>query len=135
MIMNHYRTIIFLPLFLTVKLIPCQSHLSTATQIPKNIFFQETTIDDNNHYDDFCDYFYSKDTLNDTLHFKFENREDFGPVYLSDNELKQLYSEIKRGNTDAYEIICHHFFYSYSEYISISELDKLICITDYLAQK
>ena len=109
---------------------------STTTVIPDDSIVQENIIDSNSHHDDFCDFFYSKDTLNDTLHFNFENREDFGPVYLSDNELKQIYCEIKRGNIDAYKLLFDHYFYSYPiDNFPKAEIDKLICITDFLARK
>ncbi|MBP5328123.1 MAG: hypothetical protein J6Y98_09475 [Bacteroidales bacterium] len=61
--------------------------------------------------------------------------EDFGPIHLSDDELKQVYCEIKRGSIEAYKILCLHYFYSHSQYISRFDLDKLICITDFLALK
>ena len=114
----------------------CQSSTSSTPVIPDNSIVQGTSIDSNSHHDDFCDYFYSKDTLNDTLHFNFEDREDFGPVYLSDNELKQIYCEIKRGNIDAYKLLFLHYFYTYPTVnFPKTEIDKLICITDFLARK
>lgn len=135
--MNPYcRIMNCLPLFLIVEITSCQSCINESTIIPGSNNTQKTTIEDIPHSDDFCDYFYSKDTLTDTLHFNFDDKvEDFGPVYLSDNELEQIYCEIKRGNTNAYDVLCDYYFYSYSQYLPKSEMDKLICITDFLSQK
>ena len=138
-LMNHCQAQIImniLPLLLIIGMTSCQSSTSTTPVMPDNSIVQGTSIDSNSHHDDFCDYFYSKDTLNDTLHFNFEDREDFGPVYLSDNELKQIYCEIKRGNINAYKLLFLHYFYTYpTNNFPKSEIDKLICITDFLAQK
>ncbi len=132
--MKHYQGLNYLPIFLTLIITSCQSCINTTPMNPEKYISQEAIIDSNS-YHDFCDYFYSRDTLRDTLHFDFEERDDFGPVYLSNNELKQIYCEIKRGNIDAYKILCTYYFYSYSPYIPKSEVDKLICITDFLAIK
>jgi len=115
----------------------CHSGTSTTPIIPdNNISHKSTIIDDHFHHYDICDFLYSKDTLDDTLHFNFENREDFGPVKLSDNELKLLYCEIKRGNIEAYKILFDHYFYSYTpNNIPRAELDNFICITDFLARR
>ena len=129
--MSHYHIMNILPVFLILGMTSCQSGVSTTLKIPDS----SISIDNDTHHDAFCDYFYSKDALNDTLHFNFEGRDDFGPVYLSEDELKQIYCEIKRGNVDAYTILCLHYFYSYSPSLPSTEMDKLICITDYLAQE
>ena len=135
--MNHYQTQItmnILPLFLIIGMTSCQSSMTPV--ILDDSIVQETAIDSNSHHDDFCDFFYSKDTLNDTLHFKFEDREDFDPVYLSDNELKQIYCEIKRGNIDAYKLLFLHYFYTYPiNNFPKAEIDKLICITEFLGHE
>lgn len=133
--MNLYRVFLFLPAFLIAQLSLCLFCPSTANEISVDNNSQSFTIYDSTHHDDFCDYFYSKDTLGDTLYFNFQDREDFGPVLLSGDELKQIYCEIKRGNIDAYRILNDHYFYSYSLYIPKSAMDKLICITEFLAQK
>ena len=129
--MSHYQILNILPIFLIMAMPSCQSGTG-ATPVPPD---DSVSIDNGTRHDDFCDYFYSKDTLRDTLHFNFEGREDFGPVYLSEDELKQIYSEIKRGNVEAYTILCDHYFYTYSPCLPRAEIDKLICITDYLARK
>lgn len=113
----------------------CQNSQGFSSEIYGDIISREITIDDSSHEYDFCDYFYTKDSINDTLYFDYEDREDYRPVCLSDYELKQIYCEIKRGDIRAYKILCLHYFYSHSQYISRSDLDKLICITDYLALK
>lgn len=133
--MNHYRRLFYLPVFLIIAPIYCQSCKRATIAIPNDNNSQETTIYETSHYDNLCDYLFSKDSVNDTLYFNFRDREDFGPVYLSDDELKQIYCEIKRGNIEAYKILCHHYFYSYSQYIPRCEIDKLVCITDYLVQR
>lgn len=130
--MNHHGFMLVLPLLFTVKISLCQNCISTTSRTLNKNDYQEITMYDSIPHNDFCSYFYSKDTLIDTLHFNFEDREDFGPVYLSNNELKQIYCEIKRGNIEAYEVLCLHFFYSHSQRYN---LDKLICITDFLALK
>ncbi len=112
----------------------CQPGMGTTPATPDNNVMKDTIVESNTHRDAFCDYFYSKDALRDTLHFDFGKMEDFGPVRLSEPELKQIYSEIKRGNVDAYSILFTHYFYTYS-HIPKAEMDKLICITDFLAQE
>ena len=109
----------------------CLSCAGTASETRDNNTY---SVDDSNHTIP-CEFFYLKDSINDSLCFDFENREDFGPVYLSENEVKEIYSEIKRGNIDAYKMLCLHYFYSYSQHIPRDEMDILICITDYLAEK
>ncbi len=133
--MFHYQLMNYLPLLYLIAVASCQSCISTSNEIPDNIITQESIMEASTHYDDFCDYFYAEGTLNDTLRFKFEDMEDYGPVHLSNDELEQIYCEIKRGNTEAYKILFDHYFYSYSNGIPRFEMDKLICMTDYLAQK
>lgn len=133
--MNFYRFLLVLPVFLTLKMSLCHYSIILTSKILGKNNHQGVTMYDSIRHDDFCSYFYSIDTLNDTLHFNFEDREDFGPVYLSINELKQIYGEIKRGNIKAYKVLLLHYFYRYSPCIQKSDLEKLICITDYLAQK
>ena len=129
--MNYYQILNVLPIIIALEMAACQSGVSTTPVIPDD----SISIDNDARHDDFCDYFYSKDTLSDTLHFNFEGRDDFGSVYLSEDELKQIYCEIKRGNVDAYELLYLHYFYSYSPSLPRTEMDKLICITDYMARK
>lgn len=133
--MNHYRIKNLLFIIIYFEMASCRLNPSTAYEIPDNNVSKESAMVADTFPNNFCDFFYSEDTLNDTLHFNFEDIEDFGPVYLSEDELKQIYCEIKRGNIEAYKIMCHHYFYSYSQYIPETEMDKLICITDFLAQK
>ena len=133
--MSQYKYLLILPVIFSLKLSLCQNSQGLSNEIYCSKMSREITIDDSNHNYDFCDYFYTKDSINDTLYFDFEDREDFGPVYLSDYELKQIYCEIKRGDVRAYTILYLHYFYSHSQHISRSDLDKLICITDFLALK
>lgn len=133
--MRQSKNINYLPILFTIGIISCQSCINTKPAFSDDISSNEVTIDSSYPHDAFCEYFYSKDTLNDTLRFNFGDRADFGPVYLSEDELKQIYCEIKRGNTDAYNILCTHYAYSYSQYIPRSEMDKLICVTDFLGQE
>ena len=73
--MNPYcRIMNCLPLFLIVEITSCQSCINESTIIPGSNNTQKTTIEDIPHSDDFCDYFYSKDTLTDTLHFNFDDK-------------------------------------------------------------
>lgn len=113
-------------LFLVVSMasLSAQNNRAVATELAESI-----------RLDDFCNFFYSQDGLNDTLHFHFDTTEDFGPIHLTDDELKQIYCEIKRGNIAAYNLLFLHYFYSKSPCISKSDLDKLICITDFVASK
>lgn len=133
--MCHYKYLFILPIFVTIKLSLCQNSTSVATKSIYSNNYHVTANDDSARRVVFCDYFNSKDIINDTFHFNFSDREDYGPIYLSDDELKQIYCEIKRGSIEAYKILCLHYFYSHSQYISRSDLDKLICITDFLTQK
>ena len=133
--MKQYFFLYFLFTFFTINLSLCKESSKSETIKSCNNSLIYFSIDDSIYHDGFCDYFYSKDTINDTLHFDFEGREDFGPIYLSDDEMKQIYCEIKRGNISAFKTLCHDYFYSDSYYIPNSDLDKLICISDFLAQK
>ncbi len=133
--MSQYKYLLILPVIFSLKLSLCQNSQGLSNEIYCSKMSREITIDDSNHNYDFCDYFYTKDSINDTLYFDFEDRDDFGPVYLSENEIKEIYCEIKRGNIDAYKILCLHYFYSNSQCIPRNEMDILICITDFLAEK
>jgi len=109
--------------------IPCDA-------VPETTEVDESAVADNSHRNTFCRWLYLTDLSNDTLHFNFDKLEDFGPVHLSDDELNQIYCEIKRGNIDAYPLLFDHYFYSYPSFnIPKTEIDRLICITDYLALK
>lgn len=92
-------------------------------------------FDDNDSIEKLCQFFYSTDSLNDTVHFDFDRMEDFGPVSLSNSEIKQIYHEIKRGNLEAYKLLLIHYFYTYPYNLPANEIEKLICITDYLTNK
>lgn len=134
--MKHYRFLFLLPFFLTFKPCLCQCDPSMAIEILDSSKYQGINIGDSTRLDSLlCNFLYSQNITNDTLHYSFEDKEDFGPVYLSNDELNQIYCEIKRGNIEAYRILCLHFFYSHAQNNSVSDLDKMICVTDYLAQK
>lgn len=133
--MKHYRFLFVLPLIITFKPSLCQSCPSMEIETLCSSKYQGINIDDSTRLDDFCIFLYSPNTINDTLHFNFDDREEFGPVYLSNDELKQIYCEIKRGNIEAYKILCLHLFYHHAQYVPPTDLDKLICATDFLAQK
>ncbi len=133
--MNHFIFFNKTRLLLIIGMTFCQSCIIKASETHDSSGFQDTCIVYDINHNNPCDYFYLKDPINDTLHFDFENRDDFGPVYLSENEIKEIYCEIKRGNIDAYKILCLHYFYSNSQCIPRNEMDILICITDFLAEK
>lgn len=103
-------------------------------QLVENIYMDIEEIHDSIR-SDFCNYFYIHDTLDNNIYFNFNGMDDFGPITLSTIELKEIYCEIKRGRLEAYKILCLHYFYKYPYCPPSNEIEKLICITDYLVSE
>lgn len=130
--MNHFKFLFFIAIIFIAELVSCQTSDSSASIIWGNNVYQGAQIENNEDSTDFCNFFNLLNPLIDTLHFDFDGLDDYGPVVLSNIELAQVYCEIKRGNIKGFTILCHHYFYAYSPCVPKAELDKLICITDYL---
>lgn len=131
----RFIQIVILPLFLVCGISSCQQNTCSSETMFSDVILPDTSISDISNPKDFRTYFDSMDTSNTALHFDFLSMEDYGPIRLSEQEIKQIYCEIKRGSIKAYKILLLHYFYTYETYISQDELYKLIYITDYLAVK
>lgn len=131
----RFIQIVILPLFLVCGISSCQQNTCSSETMFSDVILPDTSISDISNPKDFRNYFDSMDTSNTALHFDFLSMEDYGPIRLSEQEIKQIYCEIKRGSIKAYKILLLHYFYTYETYISQDELYKLIYMTDYLAVK
>lgn len=130
-----YYFYLFFPIFLFVINIGlCQQCSSTSNVFIATQSFSVIGTIDSIHPNDICDYLFCEDISSDTLCSDFEIVDDYGPVYLSEDDLKKVICAIKRGNIKAYKLLWNYYWYN-SQHMTNTDLDKLICITDFLAQK
>ena len=108
----RFIQIVILPLFLVCGILSCQQNTCLSETMFSDLILPDTSISDISNPKDFRNYFDSMDTSDAALHFDFLSMEDYGPVRLSEQEIEQIYCEIKRGSIKAYTILLLHYLYT-----------------------